>query len=135
MSSSNGSNNWNVSFSMISFFERALGGHNKVASVNRTRDIHFAIKLENGNTINVLLLNEYSLGLAAVLRAKSEFPDIEYVVTGGEWNGYTYEAKEHAKENSMGVFTGGEFLGALNWTDPKSYYKKDKDGNPVYNYK
>ena len=88
-------NSWGVSYAIISFFERALSGHNKVESYKRVNDIHFVIEHVNGTKLHVLLVNEYSIGLAAVLRAKAEFPEIEYVVTGGNWNGYTPEAKEY----------------------------------------
>lgn len=128
-------NSWNVSYTIISFFERALNGHDKVVSIERSRDIHFTIQDIRGRVLRVLLVNEYSLGLAAVLRARTEFPDIEYVVTGGNWNGYTPEAKEYGRANSIGIFNVGEFFGALNWTDPKKYTQKDSDGNPIYNYK
>ena len=128
-------NDWDVPYSVIQFFCRALGGHDKVASYNRTKDILFTVALKNGEIIKVLLVNEYALGLAAVLQARKEFPDAEYSVTGGNWNGYTPEAKDYGRENSIGIFNVGEFFGALNWADPKRYHKKDKDGNPVYTYK
>lgn len=128
-------NSWDVRYSMISFFERALGGHSKVVSFHRINDIQFLIEHVNGKILNVLLVNEYSLGLAAVLRAKNEFPDVEYIVTGANWNGYTYEAKSYGRKNDLGIFNAGEFFGALNWANPKSYYQKDKDGNPIYAYK
>jgi len=98
-------------------------------------DIQFLIEHVDGTILNVLLVNEYSLGLAAILRAGDEFPDAEYVVTGGNWNGYTPEAKDYGRENDRGIFNTGEFFGALNWTNPKRYYQKDRDGNPIYAYK
>jgi len=127
-------NSWGVSYSVISFFERALRGHNKVASLRRVNDIQFLIEHVNGTTLNVLLVNEYSLGLAAILRARVEFPDVEYIVTGGNWNGYTPEAKDYGRENDIGIFNTGEFFGALNWKNPKHYYQQDRDGNPIYAY-
>lgn len=128
-------NDWNVPYVMIKFFADALDGHKKVASHKRTKDIYFTITLTNAATLNVLLVNEYSLGLAAVLRAKAEFPDVDYIVTGANWNGYTPQAKEYGWQNSIGIFDPGEFFGALNWAEPKKYYRKDKDGNPLYSYK
>ena len=80
-------NKWNVSYSSISFFENALRGHSRVKSVRRTEDIVFEIELKNGEEIKAVLVNEYTLGLAAVLRAQSEFHGIEYVVTCADWNG------------------------------------------------
>ena len=128
-------NAWNVSYSSIVFFGNALRGHSKVKSFSRTSDIVFEIQLKNGKEIHALLVNEYSLGLAAILRARSEFPDIQYVVTCADWNGYTPQAKEYGQENDFGVFTAGEFFGALNWSEPKKYCKKDADGHPIYHYK
>jgi len=127
-------NSWGVSYAIISFFERALRGHNKVVSFQRVNDIQFLIEHANGTTLNVLLVDEYSLGLAAILRARGEFPDVEYVVTGGNWSGYTPEAKDYGRENDLGIFNTGDFFGALNWTNPKRYYRKDRDGNPIYAY-
>jgi hypothetical protein len=128
-------NKWGVSYAIISFFEGALAGHDKVQGVTRDQDIVFTIWLRNGTTLKALLLNEYSLGLAAVLKAKAEFPDVDYIVTGGNWNGYTPEAKEYGRKNGIGIFNTGEFFGALNWTEPKKYHKKDLEGNPTYAYK
>lgn len=130
-----GFNNWGVSYSIINFFERALTGHDKVRRFDRRQDIQFVIELTSGVELNVLLVNEYSLGLAAVLRAKAEFPDVQFIVTGGNWNGYTPEAKDYGLKNNIGIFNTGEFFGALNWTDPKKYCKKDDKGNPIYAYK
>lgn len=129
------SNKWGVSYATISFFERTLAGHHRVQGVTRTQDIVFTIVLRNGTTLNALLIDEYSLGLAAVLRAKAEFPDVEYVVTGSNWNGYTPEAKEYGWKNGIGIFNTDEFFGALSWTEPKKYHKKDHEGIPTYAYK
>jgi len=128
-------NNWSVSYSVISFFERALTGHDKVQGVTRTQDIVFTITRNNGSLLKTLLLDEYCLGIAAVLKAKAEFPDVEYIVTGGNWNGYTPEAKDYGRTNEIGIFNISEFLGALNWTKPIKYHKKDHKGNPTYAYK
>src|ERR1035437_2556870 len=128
-------NDWNVSYSIITFFERALRAHSKVMNVTRTRDISFEVDLTNGGRINVLIVDEYTLGLAALHRAVDEFPETEFIVTGGNWNGYTIEAKDWGTAHDLGVFNLEEFLGDLNWTEPKKYYKKDSNGNPTYAYR
>jgi hypothetical protein len=128
-------NDWVVSYSMITFFERALTSHSKVETFTRKRDIFFEIKLKNGEKLNTLLVDEYTLGLAALQRAMAEFAGIEYIVTGANWNGYTEEAKAYGRLHNIGVFNVEEFLGALNWSEPKKYYKKDAKGNPMFAYK
>jgi len=128
------SNNWGVSFSTIKFFETALNGHDRVIEVQRSDDILFGITLVNNSVVNALLLNEYTLGIAAVLKARKEFPDAQHIVTGSDWNGYTMDAKQYGWDNNIGIFIIGEFLGALNCSNPIRYYKKDENGNPVYQY-
>ena len=83
----------------------------------------------------VLLVSEYTVGLAAVIRAMDEFPDVNHIVTSGIWFGYTEEAKQYGLERNIGVFVIDEFLGALNWDNPIKYRKKGKDEKPEYRYK
>ena len=128
-------NDWNVSYSSIAFFERALNSHDKVESFTRSDDILFHIALRDGRRMKVLLINEYVVGLASLHRAVAEFPGIDHIVTSGNWNGYTKEAKKYGKKNGIGIFVPSEFLGALNWSKPINYRRKDEDGNPVYSYK
>ena len=128
-------NSWDVSYSSISFVKEVLGGHNKVTNFTRKRDILFIIKLKNGTTLNMLLVDEYCLGLAAVYRARSEFPEADYIVTCANWNGYTKEAKDYGTINDLGIYNIGEFLGAIYSDNPKLFYKKDDEGKPVYAYK
>jgi len=128
-------NDWGVEYTAIRFMENALSSHSKVAESTRTRDILFSLTLTGGEKFDVLLVREYCLGLAAVHRAQSEFPSAEYIVTCANWNGYTREAKEYGNENDIGIFNAGEFFGALNWSNPKKYYRRDHEGNPICAYK
>ena len=128
-------NDWNVSYSTISFVERALQSHSKVAHFARSQDIVFEITRIDGRVLKMVLVNEYTLGIAAVHKALSQFPGVEYVVTGANWNAYTREAKDYGRQNDIGIFVINEFFGALHWTEPKTYVQKDRDGKPVYNYR
>src|SRR6266511_3048517 len=121
-----GSNNWGVSYSVIRFFDDALCGHSQVRTCRRDSDIYFTIETIRGRTLKVLLVNEYALRLASIMRARRAFSDVEYVVTGGKWNGYTVEAKAYGAENRIGVFNVAEFLRALRLADPRKYVQKDK---------
>ena len=76
--------------------------------------------------MRVLLVNVYTLGLADVIEARNEFPELNHVVTASAWNSYTKEAKQTAAANGMGVFVVGEFMGAIHSKDPIKYKKKAK---------
>jgi hypothetical protein len=129
-------NSWDVSYSQIQFFENALNGHDSVRNVVRTKDILFTIERKKDlPTVRALLVNEYTLGLAAVLRAQREFPELNCVVTGANWNAYTAEAKDYGKQARIGVYVIGEFFGALWRADVAGYVKKDSHGNPIYRYR
>lgn len=128
-------NDWDVGYTQILFLSKVLKGHSKVSEFSRTRDIFFEIKrCPPLNTVKALLVNVYTFGLAAYYKAKSEFPDINCVIVGGDWNGYTKEAKDLAMSEEIGLFAMSEFLGALNLAKVYSYVKLDEEKRPIYNY-
>ena len=121
-------NDWKVPYSTITFFERVLKSHKKVESYTRDKDILFTILRHPPlSAIQVLLVNEYTLGLAAVMRALTEFPGLNCIVTGGEWNAYTREAKQYGLDQEIGIYGISDFLGALNLQRIHTYVKKDKE--------
>ena len=80
---------WEVDELAIKFFSKSLNGHSRIKSFNITNNIIFHIKKDNNQNLTILLINEYILGLATVLKALSDFPNIQYIVTSSKWNGYT----------------------------------------------
>jgi hypothetical protein len=84
----------------------------------------------------VLLVECYVIGLAAVIRAKSEFPELTCIVANGAWCGYTREAKEYGKQQGVGVFIVSDLSGVLFCKkDPNDYVAKDAVGTPRYAYR
>lgn len=129
-------NTWGVAYSIIQFLERALRIHRVVQSFERTEDILFEVQRKNSlTTVYILCLDEYALGLAAIHRALDEFPICNCISVGGNWNGYTPQAKEFCLENSIGLFTTSELLGALWHQNFWTYSQKDEKGNPEYPYR
>jgi hypothetical protein len=107
-------NNWNVSYSTITYLEKALSTHSNVDSFSRSKDILFKIDLKSGHTVTALLLNEYTLGLAAVHEAIYQFPNIQFIANGSNWNEYTGEAKAFGRTKKIGIGTIAELLRFLN---------------------
>lgn len=131
----NGSNSWDVSYSRIAWLEDAVRSHKNVTSFSRNDDIIMKIEREKGCPITLICLDEYSLGEAGVRRVMQEYPHVNFISVGGNWNGYTPEAKELCLSNQMGLFNSSELAGALFRDDFWNYHKQDRDGNPVYPYK
>lgn len=132
---SNGSNNWNVSYSRISWLEMALRQHTNVTNYQRHDDIIMEFDRHKGCHITLICLDEYVLGEAGVLRVKHEFPAVNFISVGGNWNGYTKEAKDLCLLRNLGLFNSSELTGALFRDDFWLYSKRDDKGNPTYPYK
>lgn len=131
----NGTNSWNVSYSRISWLEDAVKSHPNVTNLSRHDDIIMEIERKNGCTITLICLDEYCLGEAGVRRVIQEFPLINFISVGGNWNGYTPEAKELCLSKQIGLYNSSELTGAIFRDDFWNYHKKDQDGNPEYPYK
>lgn len=129
---SNGSNDFGVTLPQIRWISQVLSNHVNVSSVSRTVDIQFDVKRSRGADIRLVCLNEYTCGLARVYEVLETFPGTNLVYVGGNWNGYTQEAKEFCLASSLGLYNSGEINGALHKDTFWSYHHKDKDGNPRY---
>lgn len=134
--SANGSNSWDVSYAHISWFERLLTTHANVSDVQRHDDLVFEVNRKTqGDQLTVFCCNEYTMGLTMVQRAIHEFGRISLIYIGGGWCGYTEQAKAFCLESKIGLYVTEEMSGALWATAYWSYHRKNKDGNPIYNYR
>ena len=131
----NGSNTWGVSFSRISWLENAIKIHPNVIGISRHDDIIIEVDRKTGEKLSVICLDEYALGESAVLRIFQEFPNVNFISVGGNWNGYTPEAKKICLSRQMGLYNSSEITGAIWKNDFWAYHKRDDKGNPVYPYK
>jgi hypothetical protein len=132
---SNGSNDWGVAYSRITWLEDALRSHHNVASFTRCDDIIISVKRKAGRDITIVCLDEYALGESGIRRIMQEFPQVNFIYVGGNWNGYTPEAKELCLARRVGLYNSGELTGALYRDDFWNYHKRDDEGNPTYPYK
>lgn len=131
----NGANSWGVSFSQIAWLENAIKNHANVLSVSRHDDIIIEVERNNGSNITMLCLDEYVIGESGVQRVFKEFPRVSFISVGGNWNGYTPEAKELCLSRQIGLYNSSELTGAIWKDDFWKYHQRDDKGNPVYPYK
>lgn len=131
----NGANAWGVSYSRIAWLENAIKTHGNVIKLLRHDDIIMEVLRGSGCPITLICLDEYSLGESGVRRVMNEFPSVNFISVGGNWNGYTPEAKELCLSNTMGLFNSSELTGAIWRDDFWNYHRRDDEGNPVYPYK
>lgn len=99
----NGTNDWGVSFSRITFTEKVLQGHPNVIRFSREKDILFTITRESpDDELRLLCCDEYVFGTTLLDRALAEFGTVNLIYVGGVWNGYTKEAKEQCLRSKIG---------------------------------
>ncbi len=120
--------------SSVQFFENTMTGHSEVQSIVKRDENIYVINRNRYAPIVVYLTDIYTIGIADVINAKEQIPDLGCIVTISNWNGYTRQAKEYGIENLIGVFQCSEFMGAVNRSEIWGYAKKDEDGNPTYRY-
>lgn len=129
-------NEWGVSYARILFLERILKAHGNVVGVVRTSDILFHVaRSSQSDTLKILCCDEYVFGEVLVCRALDEFSGVNILFVGGNWNGYTTQAKECCCSMSIGLYNASEINGALWKDDFWNYVTKDRDGSPRYYYK
>lgn len=128
----NGNNEWGTPFCDITFLDRLLRTHQNVSAVSRSEDIIFTVsRIQQGDTLKVLCLRQYTMGRTMVDRAIDEFGDLDIIYIGGGWNGYQPEVKDLCVDSQIGLYVTDEMSGAL-WRDEYwNYQKKNQDGDPV----
>ncbi len=123
----NGQNNYGVSFSIISWLERALETHRNLLSVRRYDDLIFEVqRLKQGDILTIFCANEYACGITFVHTVLQDYPQCNCISVGGGWNGYTQEAKNYCLKSKIGLFVSEELLGALWKKDYWSYVSSEK---------
>ena len=94
-------NSFGVSYSTISFMEKVLDSRNGILTYKRTKDIVFHVKFDNSNEYVFVLVSEYILSAVKVMELHLSFPEVQYIVLGGNWMSATEEA--HSEANSFGI--------------------------------
>ncbi|NLR82284.1 hypothetical protein [Chitinophaga eiseniae] len=111
-------NNWPYLPPNVSFILRGLRQHTKVISVNRLDNKRYEIARNGLETVIIIALDDYDLGIEAIRCAVDEFGKFDAVFKANPNGSITSKAIELADSREIKVFTWGELLGKLNlkWT-------------------
>ncbi|GAB3360013.1 hypothetical protein [Amycolatopsis echigonensis] len=96
-----------------------LGSRPTVSSVKVIDDFKMEVRRVTQSTIKVYLTNMYQLGLADVVEILGKAPDTTCIVSTMDYNHFSDEAKEYAKERNVGLFRARDFLGAVYYDGKK----------------
>lgn len=84
-----------------------------VASTTQIDEHRFLVERPEKPKLNLFLTNVYIVGRADVIEILATAPNTNAIVTMSAWNSYSHDAKSYAKEQGVGLFKFGEFLGAV----------------------
>lgn len=103
----------------INYFHRVMSGHEKVDRVILIEEDFykaiFEIYLTDGRLLITYIADVYVLTAADVREVVSEYEDVNCIVVVSNWDHYTPDAKNIAKEMRIGVYTLKEFMKAINY--------------------
>ncbi|MBA2651285.1 MAG: hypothetical protein H0U73_03305 [Tatlockia sp.] len=128
----NGLINWDVPFCDISFLNRLLSSHDNLSHITRSKDIVFEVYRKKQNeSLKIFCCRQYVMSITLIYKVLDEFDHNNIIYIGGEWNGYTNDAKQYCLDSKIGLYVANEMNGAL-WSDEYwAYYKKDSDGDAI----
>ena len=103
----------------INYFHRVMSGHEKVDRVILIEEDFykaiFEIYLTDGRLLITYIADVYVLTAADVREVVSEYEEVDCIVVVSNWDHYTPDAKNVAKEMRIGVYTLKEFMKAINY--------------------
>jgi hypothetical protein len=106
---------WSSYYGNFDFFESRMRAHQRVQGLSRTEeDGVYLLRLVDGRQLRVFVCECYSFGVAEYHEVLDNIGKVDAVVISSAWCGYTRQAKEYTREQHVGLFKVGEFMGALN---------------------
>lgn len=117
MAAYNDSYPWTSYYGHYDFFEQRIGGHSRTAQLQRCGDGLYILTKKDGAQLRVFVCECYSYGVAEYMETVGKIGKVDAVIINSNWCGYTPDAKQHCREQKVGLFTIAEFMGALNQRD------------------
>lgn len=120
------------------FLTRYLTGRQNIAAVREVDDFRLVVVRRDQSDVHVYLTSQYTLGVADVMEILDAAPETTCIVSTMDYNQYTPEAKEYARERNVGLFKSKEFLGAvyyegsrfLDYLSPEQRERLRRQGGP-----
>jgi hypothetical protein len=117
MTEGNGENEYGVTFGRIMFLQKIIEGHDNVKSFLRRRDIVFDVdRVEQGDTIKIVCVDEYTISETIIRKIFVDFPDVDVIFVGGKWNHASAHGSALCRKKKVGVYNAGTINAGLRKT-------------------
>lgn len=118
---------WPSHYGHFNFFESRMRSHGRVRTCNPVGGGVYELTRHNGDVLRVFICECYSYGVAEYFETVEKIGDIDVAIINSAWCGYTDQLKIQCRDQQVGVFTIGEFMGALNRGDFWNYLTEDQE--------
>lgn len=113
----NGTNAYDVTFGRIMFLEKIISGHQNVAAFDRHDDLAFdVVRLDQGDNVQVLCVDEYVLSEAMARQIINDFPNVGIIFVGGKWNSASGDARAYCCARKIAICNAGDINAKLSKT-------------------
>lgn len=109
----------------VYFITRGLEQHTKVSKVKRLDNKRYEISRHNLETVIIIALNDYDLGIESIRSAVSEFAKFDAILKSNPNGSITTSAIQLADSREIKTFKWGELMGKLNLKWNWNQYKKN----------
>jgi hypothetical protein len=110
----NQEHNWPYLPPDVKFIKRGLEQHTKVSNVRRLDHKRYEITRYGLETVVVIALDDYDLGIESIRSAAEEFDSFDAVLKSNPNGSITSSAIEHVNSRNIKVLKWGELMGKLN---------------------
>lgn len=118
---------WPSHYGHFNFFESRMRSHGRVRNCTPVGGGVYELTRNNGEVLRVFICECYAYGVAEYLETIENLGSVDVAIINSAWCGYTDEVKFHCRDLQVGVFTIGEFMGALNRVDFWNYFTEDQE--------
>lgn len=112
---------WLSYYGHYKYFEGQMHQHGMVASLTAEGTGVYCLGRTQGDTLRVFICECYAFGIAEYLETIEKLGRLDTVIINSAWCGYSPEAKRHCRDENIGLFAIGEFMGALHRDNYWSY--------------
>lgn len=98
----------------VHFIFRGLKQHTKVSSVRRLDNKRYEVERHGLETVTIIALNDYDLGVESIRAAVDEFDKFDAVLKSNPNGKITTSALELADSREIKAYKWGELMGKLN---------------------
>lgn len=106
--------NWPYYPPDVKFIKRGLEQHTKVTEVRRLDNKRYEVSRYGLETVIIIALNDYDLGIESIRNAADEFDEFDAVLKSNPNGKITTSAIEHVNSRNIKVLKWGELMGKLN---------------------